>query len=676
MLSGTALVVRWLLRPVRLLFGFDVFISYARKDGERHLNELRERLPRAISVRCDLQGAGNEATLTWRLYTAILLSRVLAIVGTAAAATSVHVAAEVRFFRDFNDGPAIPIEAGWPVSEAEWRKLAAGPAPVRLEEAAGRILDCVGFWRRGRRLQLAASITAVILAVLGFQVWRTSERASAVGLAERARTMADVTELGIPNLEKAYVALESWRKQPNAAALQLISKAVEPLSATIIAKWDTGTGDYVRRLALDPAGEWIAACVKDAIALGPIDRGTATAEIQLEPGTTVQGMSLTGNNDLLVLSRTERDEANSSSVRTGAAFRRFRAVDASASRWEEVDRIDLAGDSNSLLSGDGAWIATPGENTTRLIATRPDHAAKNVVGRALCFENGVLNSLLAVRTDRKSQKAFFVNHYLNSDLSALSGFDSASLQTATREWLKPEQRYICTAGVISDGAQVIFTGPVEQPTQKIPWGSSEMTFSQSALLAGPKIDVSHLYGSPRNGLPIRVLAFLPSSTALAFGPKDRMAISDGEETRVYIVRVRDERLLWDSSVEHIPAAELAKFKGLEGVFGYPQAIPANGPWKFNGVDVVDGESNYPVLTFEGLPPTDQGSPTWSYAFRRDGKAFLIRDTYPSPDGRVLIWSLDPSHYVEALCRALSNAPVMYASYWNQERHRQVCGGKG
>src|ERR1051325_11159174 len=108
MVSLAALLLRWLLKPLRFFVGYDVFISYARKDGSEHVAILRKSLPTSVSVRCDVQGIGNDATLGWRLFAAIAFSRVLAVISTEQAAKSNHVADEVRFFKTWNDGPAVP----------------------------------------------------------------------------------------------------------------------------------------------------------------------------------------------------------------------------------------------------------------------------------------------------------------------------------------------------------------------------------------------------------------------------------------------------------------------------------------------------------------------------------------------------------------------------------------
>src|SRR5581483_9658191 len=148
MLSLAALLIRWLLKPLRFFFGYDVFVSYARKDGSEHLATLRKSLPTNITVRCDVQGIGNDATLGWRVFAAIAVSRVLAVISTEQAAKSKHVADEVRFFKTWNDGPAVPVEVNGSVEEVPWRSHIPGPVPVPIENAASRISDCVGFWRR------------------------------------------------------------------------------------------------------------------------------------------------------------------------------------------------------------------------------------------------------------------------------------------------------------------------------------------------------------------------------------------------------------------------------------------------------------------------------------------------------------------------------------------------
>jgi hypothetical protein len=139
---------------------------------------------------------------------------------------------------------------------------------------------------------------------------------------------------------------------------------------------------------------------------------------------------------------------------------------------------------------------------------------------------------------------------------------------------------------------------------------------------------------------------------------------ESEEPFVLILQVADPKLLWDSQHQEIPRAELAKFNGPVGVGG------VSGPWEFNGADVLERTSRYPILSVV-LP--SQGSASVSYAFRADGKAFLAKG---EPGGPIRIWSLDGDFYAQMLCKRLWQAYDFYPIGWTPERYRRLCGNPG
>ena len=544
MLSFAALLVRLLLKPLRFFVGYDVFISYARKgSGIELVAALRKNLPR-INVRCDLQGAGLGATPGWRLFAAIAMSRVLVVIGTEEASRSEYVCDEVRFFKTWNGGPAVPVEAGWPIDRAAWRVHIPGPARVSVGGASARILDCIGFWHRGRRLVTATTVAAVLLATLGWQGWLARRGATSAQLAERARTLPAI-ENAHPNNERALIALESWRAKPNPAALELMSQALGQLTARVVGTWESGTG-YVRQIALDPGGEWVAASGQTTIAVGRTSGKVASRRLETSLAADLKGLALSRQGQEI-------------SLLTSGIFQRLRVDD-----WKELDRIELPQNKGPLLSADAHWIAVPGPAETELISTRVGHPRRRVGGKVVCFENGwPASTVLTVFTDQKSGKPRFARYSLDDSLS------SGPLPTAVEAILPPGPQYSCSASALADKAQLLFVDDeVQRSTTEIPYLHDSVVFSSdgSVFAALNTFGVSHLwpYQTPNHPLPDPI-AFLPGSSALAFGPRGEIAASESEESFLWILQVADARVRWDSQLEDVPPTELIKFKGLSAV---------------------------------------------------------------------------------------------------------------
>src|SRR5437763_7063958 len=97
------------LLPLRLVAGFDAFISYSRSDGTEYGEALLHALSTKISPRMDVQGTVPKAELPFSLKLEVALSKVLIVIATEGAAKSVHVAAEIETFLTWSRGPVIRI---------------------------------------------------------------------------------------------------------------------------------------------------------------------------------------------------------------------------------------------------------------------------------------------------------------------------------------------------------------------------------------------------------------------------------------------------------------------------------------------------------------------------------------------------------------------------------------
>jgi WD40 repeat protein len=228
----STVLFRAALLPIKLLFGYDVFVSYARSDGSAYAEALVNALPRSIAPRIDMQETRASDKLPLSLILAIVLSKVLVIVGTARAAHSKHVAAEVRLFDQWSNGPIVPISNNQGIDAELWRKHTPGlpsladpglDAQPSAPSAAvlARIAQSVGFWRRTRRQALVSGVFAVVIAAIGLLIYQAERRlneARAATLSTRALALVaePVTSESSPLI--AALAVASWRLHPNADA--------------------------------------------------------------------------------------------------------------------------------------------------------------------------------------------------------------------------------------------------------------------------------------------------------------------------------------------------------------------------------------------------------------------------------------------------------------------------
>ena len=202
-------VFRTALVPIKLLFGFDAFISYSRRDGTDYAESLTVELGKSISPRADLQETAPGGTLPFSLRVSVALSKVLVIVATSEAMASIHVAEEIQLFLRWSNGAIIPIEFSLPTESAVWWAHVAGITRIHEEAAVEasripslkvvrRIVNSVGFWRL-RRLQSLAALaftgTFLLLSLFSYRADR-SRRAADIDLnaatleAEHQRNLA------------------------------------------------------------------------------------------------------------------------------------------------------------------------------------------------------------------------------------------------------------------------------------------------------------------------------------------------------------------------------------------------------------------------------------------------------------------------------------------------------
>ena len=178
MVEETGLRLNRVGRIMRLLFGDDVFVSYARKDTADYALALADALTsRKVSCFVDMWGSRPGSKVPPEVLRGLLRSTVLVVLGSPASAKSTKVEEEIRAFAK-TGRPMIPISFGEALEEASWYDLLRGVSVSREPESAladgrpsGRVIERVanaeGFTRRNVRLRRALLLGVVLLAALG-----------------------------------------------------------------------------------------------------------------------------------------------------------------------------------------------------------------------------------------------------------------------------------------------------------------------------------------------------------------------------------------------------------------------------------------------------------------------------------------------------------------------------
>lgn len=205
----------------RFTFGEDVFISYARLDGQRYALGLQSRLNRVVSVLMDqyVGEPGNETPA--RIKKGLKYCRQLVVVATPAALSSKNVDEEIRLFPRRSRAVQV-IAFGAPIESARWFDTIPGLSKhtedsANIEsghpsaEIVETICNSVGYWRQRRRnkLQGAFALVVTVLGAAGL-VWVSR-------LADRIQQQAQQLEQGAKELQTAEAERGAVRAERDAA---------------------------------------------------------------------------------------------------------------------------------------------------------------------------------------------------------------------------------------------------------------------------------------------------------------------------------------------------------------------------------------------------------------------------------------------------------------------------
>lgn len=231
----------------RMLFGHDVFISYARTDSTTYAAKLAGELTaREFFCRLDQWGARPGRKVPPDLLAAVRRSSMLVVVGSVSSANSSAMETEIREFIPTGRF-IVPIDLSGTIRSACWWPLVEGLAIVEEVQPGGapatapsaatldRIVNTATFTRRTRRLRILALSALALFAVLvglaamaasradtalkdrrEFERQRDKARSQATesgNIAEEQRRLAAVAIIGRKSADTQRIAAEDRRKR-------------------------------------------------------------------------------------------------------------------------------------------------------------------------------------------------------------------------------------------------------------------------------------------------------------------------------------------------------------------------------------------------------------------------------------------------------------------------------
>jgi WD40 repeat protein len=296
--AGGTRGLRRFLRPsglIDLLFGYDIFISYARRDASAYVVALRAELER-LGYRCfvDTSDLPPGDQLGPALTRALRRSSVLVVVGSAGALESTYVPQEVSVFGAERPlGTIMPISIGRTLDDSDpgeplrtaladrvWISetdgaLAGKPSDAVFTEVRRRFT----FTRRDAwrlRIMTAVALTLVLLVVVAFAMFYGAREARIVAereraIAQREAKISDARRLAAQATEAlserpqlalllAVEAVNMSRANSNLAmgdAETALRQALQRTGGIALRAWhDARTWTEIERVALSPDSRW------------------------------------------------------------------------------------------------------------------------------------------------------------------------------------------------------------------------------------------------------------------------------------------------------------------------------------------------------------------------------------------------------------------------------------
>lgn len=645
-------LIRAVLTPVKLFLGYDVFVSYARSDGSKYVDDLVRRLESVVAPRADLHESTPGPTLPFSLIVAVALSRVLAIACTRGTLQSVHIDAEVKWFRRLSGGPVLPLEfEGVAASDAIWWHRITGLPTIVRDQDAFRITQCIGFWKRSRRLTAGLALLGLALAVVSYLGAQANARYAAFADVERA-SRSEITEsqFGGPGVVRALLAVRSWRRSHNAAALGIISEMLPQFAAPLIA-WKSPV-HQITRIAIDRTGQLIAVTngkivsvlTRDGREIGsfpmPIPTESVRVAFTSQPGEVV-------------------------ALGEGWVCREL------LSQWSTAPCTKLGVTGKALLSSDGEWIAVSEGGRITLLHADLTGESRTLTGEALCF----FGDYLRTRTTLHAADAV-VDYPLRTGVFELPPVKATAppyAEACSHDLVVYSGTYMGTR------ARWIRSKPQGADDEwQVRWAVAGASFSaDGSRMVVPDPTGAHLWARGSSGW--EQSTHLPGADAVALSEHDE-AVTANEDSEVTISDVSDSRLLARWSKTSPDARRSLAFDGrwrnVEERNGWAESLLGKAPDRYlsddkhwevnvhaNRIDISDAEVGNRILRL-----ARPGAVT-TMAFASDGRSIAVEQ-----GDQVLVWSLDPEEYVRQICERIGLYWVTATTMdFDSDTFRQICG---
>jgi hypothetical protein len=341
-----------------------------------------------------------------------------------------------------------------------------------------------------------------------------------------------------------------------------------------------------------------------------------------------------------------------------------------------------------LLSSDGNWVAYDVGGAVALISSYGDGQVPKIPGALLCFGT---TSLLTERTEVDGPVIYTHSLDLNAPFNDLPW----------KQKIAPPPPVVCSDDtIVYSGEKGLFAHPFQsfdpgaspQPisartsVEFSPYGISSpaVVFSRDgggmALMSYTEVELSsfaikhvtQLWKKPVVYMDWQLKKYLPTATAVAFGPRGDVVTGD-DRGLITVSRDIDLRQIGNSLIHRLPAQALKPFNGNwvpfpeESSLLHESGVGRRSPdnrWEVridHGVSVIDVATSVEILH------VDLGIGDWSeVAFSRDGKLIAFQG-----GSRIQVWSLDAQYYIDSLCHALRRIP--HDITWDSKRFRNICG---
>lgn len=251
---------------IRLLFGYDVFISYSRADSATYAARLASELTaRGFFCRLDQWGSKPGKEVPQELLKDVRRSSMLVVVGSAAAAASSAVETEIREFLPTKRF-IVPVNTDGAIRSARWWPLLEGlavveepfsgsdPTSAPARDTVERIDSTATFTRRTVRLRRFAVSALAIFGVLAGSAAVAGWRAGAAArLAATESARAESATKNRIDSERARAEAENQASTSKRVANEQRGLAATAVSAREQAERQRAAAEELRRHAAEDA---------------------------------------------------------------------------------------------------------------------------------------------------------------------------------------------------------------------------------------------------------------------------------------------------------------------------------------------------------------------------------------------------------------------------------------